>query len=70
MESIEYTTFEEISYDLKRLNLEREIAAEELHNLGLEVKESFKPSHLISAAASAFQDYGVYYLIRKFFKKK
>lgn len=68
MERTEYSTFEEIQFDLKKLELERKIVAEELRGLGLEVKESIKPPHLLSAAINAFKDFGVYYLIRKFLK--
>lgn len=69
METNNYTNFEDIKRELKVLHLERQIAAEELNSLGLEVKESFKPNHLIAATFNRFKDFGIYYLIKRLFTK-
>lgn len=60
-----YTNFEEINLDLKRLNLERQIALEEIKGLKQEVKEDLRPYNWLSTALSAIKKYGIFYLIRK-----
>lgn len=68
MKTPRYSSFEDINNDLKILNLERQIAQEEIRHVGIEVKESFTPKHLLSATFSALKGYGIHYLIRKILK--
>lgn len=63
-----YSNFEEINYDLKRLNLERQIALEELKGLKEDVKEDFSAPNWLGTLASFAKRYGIMYLIRKIFK--
>lgn len=63
-----YSNFEEIKHDLKRLNLERQIALEELKGLKQEVKEDFSAPNWLGTIASFAKKYGIMYLIRKILK--
>ncbi len=60
-----YTNFEQVEYDLKRLNLEREIALEEIKGLKQDVKEDLSPYSWMSTILSSVKKYGMLYLIRK-----
>lgn len=60
-----YQNFEQIDYDLHRLNLERQIALEEIKGLKQEVKEDLSPYSWMSTVLSAVKKYGILYLIRK-----
>jgi hypothetical protein len=64
----QYKTFEEIDYDLKRLNLERQIAFEELKGFKGEVKEDLKPLHWIQTLIKYASKYGSYLLLKKIIK--
>ena len=60
-----YKNFEQIDYDLTRLNLERQIALEEIKGPKQEVKEDLSPYSWITTVLSAVKKYGILYLIRK-----
>jgi len=60
-----YKNFEQIDYDLTRLNLERQIALEEIKGLKQEVKEDLSPYSWMTTVLSAVKKYGILYLIRK-----
>lgn len=60
-----YQNFEQIDYDLHRLNLERQIALEEIKGLKQNVKEDLSPYSWMSTILSAVKKYGILYLIRK-----
>jgi len=60
-----YTNFDQVEYDLKRLNLEREIALEEIKGLKQDVKEDLSPYSWMSTVLSSVKKYGMLYLIRK-----
>lgn len=60
-----YKNFEQIDFDLKRLNLERQIALEEIKGLKQEVKDDLSPYNWLSTVLSAVKKYGILYLIRK-----
>lgn len=63
-----YNNFEEIEYDLQRLDLERKIALEELKGLKQEVKEDLSPYNWLSTSISLVKKYGILYLIKKILK--
>lgn len=63
-----YQNFDEIEFDLQRLDLERQIAMEELKGLKQEVKEDLSPYNWLSTAISLVKKYGVLYLIKKILK--
>lgn len=65
----QYQSFKEIETDLKRLNLERKIALEELKLLKSGVKEDLKPANWLSSILGMLGKYGIYQLIKKFTKK-
>lgn len=65
-----YNNFDEIEFDLQRLNLERQIAMEELKGLKQEVKEDLNPYNWLSTAISLIKKYGILYLIKKILKWK
>lgn len=60
-----YTNFEQIDYDLKRLNLERQIALEEIKGLKEDIKDDLSPYSWMTTVLSAVKKYGILYLIRK-----
>lgn len=64
----EYTSFEEIREDLKRLSLQRQIAFEEIKSLKHDVQEDFSSSNWIQTALGAVKKFGILFLIRKIFK--
>jgi len=63
-----YSNFKEINHDLKRLDLERQIALEEIKGLKSEVKEDLSPYNWLATAMSAVKKYGILYLVRKIIK--
>ena len=60
-----YKTFEEIEKDLKRLQLERDIAWEELKLMKSEYRDDLKPMNWVSTALKLTGKYGIIALIRK-----
>ncbi len=60
-----YKNLHEVNLDLKRLNLERQIAWEEMKGLKEEVKNNLRPYNWINTVLSSVKKYGVIYLIRK-----
>ncbi|MCK8482055.1 hypothetical protein [Psychroserpens algicola] len=63
-----YTTFEEIEYDLKRLSLERQIALEELKGVKSELKDDLKPVHWMQTVFKYASKYGSLLLLKKIIK--
>lgn len=63
-----YNNLEEVEFDLKRLQLERQIALEEIKGIKQDIKDDLSPFSWISTAISAFKKYGMLYLIRKIIK--
>ncbi|ASV30778.1 hypothetical protein [Maribacter cobaltidurans] len=63
-----YKNFDEIEYDLQRLDLERKIALEELKGLKQEVKEDLSPYNWLATSISIVKKYGMLYLIKKILK--
>jgi len=61
----EYNTFDDIDTDLKRLNLERKIAWEELKLVQGKVEEDLKPVHLIVNVLKVAIKVGVFKLLKK-----
>lgn len=64
-----YQSFNEIETDLKRLDLERKIALEEMKFYKSEIVNDLKPSNLINMLLKMAGKYGVYFLMKKFMKK-
>jgi hypothetical protein len=60
-----YKNFDEIDLDLKRLNLERQIAWEELKGMKREVEQDLSPYLWISTVLSVLKKYGFIYFVRK-----
>ncbi|MBR9914408.1 MAG: hypothetical protein GYB32_06195 [Algicola sp.] len=63
-----YSTFEDIEYDLKRLNLERQIAFEELKGVKGQIKEDLKPLHWLQTAVKYASKFGSLMLLKKIIK--
>ena len=63
-----YRNQEEINADLKRLNLERQIAWEEIKGLRYELEEDLQPYNWLHTALSVTKKYGLFYLMRKILK--
>ena len=63
-----YKNFDEIEYDLQKLDLERKIALEELKGLKQEVKEDLSPYNWLATSISIVKKYGMLYLIKKILK--
>ena len=66
----QYNNLKEVSHDLKRLSLERQIAWEEMKGLKEDFKESVQPYNWFGPILSSAKQYGILYLIRLLFKKK
>lgn len=62
-----YKSFEDIEYDLKRLNLERQIAFEELKGVKTDLQEDLKPSHWVQTFLNVGVKFGTYKLLKKIF---
>ena len=63
-----YNTFEEIEYDLKRLNLERKIAYEELKGIKSDFKEDLQPLNWVQTVFKFAAKYGFFMLLKKIVK--
>ncbi|GAA4271989.1 DUF6327 family protein [Aquimarina gracilis] len=63
-----YTSFKEIEQDLRKLNLQRKIALEEMKLLKFELKEDLQPYQWVSTLLSAIKKYGIFYMIRRIFR--
>ncbi|WP_452219647.1 DUF6327 family protein [Lacinutrix salivirga] len=60
-----YNSFDDIDADLKRLNLERQIAWEELKLVKEEFKEDLSPLNWVSSALRAVGKMGGFMLLKK-----
>ena len=61
----EYNTFEDIDRDLKRLNLERKIALEELKLVQGKVQEDLQPINLILTALKVVSKIGLFKMLKR-----
>ena len=59
-----YNSFEEIDFELKRLNLERKIAWEEIKHSGNTVQESLTPYNWIMPIIDTFKRFGILFLLK------
>lgn len=64
-----YKSFDEIDFDLNKLNLERQIAWEEMKGLKHEFKEDMKPLNWFNSGLKYVGKYGVLVLLKKVFRK-
>lgn len=60
-----YKNFDEIEFNLKRLDLERQIALEQIKGLKQDVQVDLSPYNWVATAVSAAKKFGFVYLIRK-----
>ena len=65
----EYSSFEEIDQDLKRLNLERQIALEELKLTQNQLKTDLAPLNWLDSVLKVFYTYGFSILLNRLFKR-
>ena len=63
-----YTTFKEVEYDLKRLNLQRKIAFEELKGIKHELQEDLTPPDWVEPAAKVAGGYALFAFIKHLLK--
>lgn len=63
-----YKEFKEVEYDLKRLNLERKIALEELKGLRHDFKDDLTPPDWVEPAAKVAGGYALFALIKRLLK--
>lgn len=63
-----YNSFEEIERDLKKLDLERQIAKEQMIGLKYSFQESLSPFNWLLTTLEAVKKYGILYLIKRIFK--
>tara|TARA_R110002012_G_scaffold263456_1_gene446263 strand:+ start:97294 stop:97500 length:207 start_codon:yes stop_codon:yes gene_type:complete len=68
MRNKNYTSFEEIDYDLKLLNLERKISIEELKSLKYNLQEDLSPYSWLKTGLRLFGNFGKIVLLKKLFK--
>tara|TARA_R110002073_G_scaffold72537_1_gene177106 strand:- start:71034 stop:71240 length:207 start_codon:yes stop_codon:yes gene_type:complete len=64
-----YNSFDEIDFELKRLNLERKIAWEEIKQSGNTVQEYLTPYSWITSVLGGFKKFGIFFLLKKIFRK-
>ena len=64
-----YNSFDEIDYELKRLNLERKIAWEEIKQTGNKVQDSLTPSGILMTIFGGVKKFGIFFLLKKIFKR-
>jgi hypothetical protein len=64
-----YNSFEEIDFEVKKLNLERKIAWEEIKQSGNEMQESLSPYNWITPIISSIKKFGILFLLKKIFRK-
>jgi hypothetical protein len=63
-----YKSLKELEYDLKRLNLERQIALEELKIATNDIQDSLKPARWVVSISKFLGKYGLWVLLRKIIK--
>jgi len=63
-----YNSFKDIDNDLKKLNLERQIAWEELKLVKEEFKEDLQPLNWVSSALKVVGKMGGFMLLKKIIK--
>jgi len=64
----QYKSYNDIERDLKRLELERQIAWETMALQKNKISDELKPTQWIITAYRMAQRYGVFMLVRRFFK--
>jgi len=64
-----YNNFDDIELDLKRLDLERQIAKEELLGVKGDLKESLQPAQWMQTGIKVAGKIGSMVLMKKLFKK-
>jgi len=64
-----YQSFDEIENELKKLNLEREIAFEELKIVKHDFEDILKPLNWVNSILQYTGKYGILLMIKKIFKK-
>ncbi|WP_435138816.1 hypothetical protein [Formosa sp. A9] len=64
----DFKTFKEVEYELKRLDLERKIAWEEMRGLKGQVKEDLQPVNWVQSALSIGFKYGAFALFKKLWR--
>ena len=64
----QFESFQDIETELKRLDLERNIAFEEMKLLKSEFKDDLKPANWLSTTFNVAGKYGFYVLLKRFFK--
>lgn len=64
-----YQSFEEIEYELQRLQLERQIGIEKLKIKKSEFADNFKPLNWVTSIAKFAGKYGVFMVVKNIFKK-
>ncbi|MEM5564366.1 hypothetical protein WNY78_04595 [Psychroserpens sp. AS72] len=64
----DYKTFDDIEFDLKRLNLERQIAFEELKGVKGEITNDLAPNKWLQTVLKYASKYGSYMLLKKIIK--
>lgn len=60
-----YKNLEQVAFDLKKLDLERKIALEEIKGLKDDVKEDLSPYNWLSTVFVAVKKFGILYLMKK-----
>ena len=64
----QYQSFNDIERDLKRLQLERQIALEEIKLSKNKFKDSLSQKNLLNLVIGAAGKYGLYVLLKRFIK--
>jgi hypothetical protein len=68
MRNENYSSFEEIEYDLKRLNLERQIAVEQLKSFKVQIQEDLQPLNWVQSGFKIAGKLSTVMILKKLFK--
>lgn len=63
-----YSSFEDIDFELKRLKLERQIGIEQLKGIKGEFADDIKPANWIGTISQFAWKYGLFILVKKIFR--
>ena len=64
-----YNSFSEIDFELKKLNLERKIALEEIKYTGNKIQGNLTPNGWVIPILNAVKKFGIYFFLKKILKK-
>ncbi|MFD2550551.1 hypothetical protein ACFSQP_01860 [Bizionia sediminis] len=65
-----FSNFQQIDIRLRQLDLERQIAKEELKLLKTEISQEFQPYSWVEPLVKGASKYGIFYMLKALFSKR